>query len=142
MEAAATTPVASTSSVPAQYQLAGVCPNPIVVQTDWYPEADHSELYELAAPNGQVNTNNKWYTANLVAQGHNTGVKIQIRLGGPAIGDQLVSAELYEATNILLGYVGTDQAIQLSATQPTVAVVAPRLQSALEVEWSPVQHPG
>jgi hypothetical protein len=142
MAAAATTPLASTSSVPAQYQLAGVCPNPIVVQTDWYPEADHSELYELAAPDGQVNTNNKWYTANLVAQGHNTGVKIQIRIGGPAIGDQLVSAELYEATNILLGYVGTDQAIQLSATQPTVAVVAPRLQSALEVEWSPAQHPG
>ena len=72
-----TTPVADASSVPAQYQLAGVCPNPIVVQTDWYPEADHSELYELAAANGQVNTNNKWYTANLIAQGHNTGVKIQ-----------------------------------------------------------------
>ena len=70
--------------------------------------------YELAAANGQVNTNNKWYTANLISQGHNTGVKIQIRLGGPAIGDQLVSAELYEDTNILLGYVGTDQAIQLS----------------------------
>lgn len=136
-----TTPVADASSVPAQYQLASVCPNPIVVQTDWYPEADHSELYELAAANGQVNTNNKWYTANLIAQGYNTGVKIQIRLGGPAIGDQLVSAELYEDTNILLGYVGTDQAIQLSATQPTVAVVAPRLQSALEIEWSAAQHP-
>ena len=134
-------PVTNATSVPAQYQLAGVCPNPIVVQTDWYPEADHSELYELAAPNGQVNTNNKWYTANLIAHGHNTGAKIQIRLGGPAIGDQLVSAELYEDTNILLGYVGTDQAIQLSATQPTVAVVAPRLESALEIEWSAAQHP-
>ena len=66
-----------------------------------------------------MNTNNKWYTANLIAQGRNTGIKIQIRLGGPAIGDQLVSAELYEDTNILLGYMGTDQAIQLSATQPT-----------------------
>jgi len=128
---AAAAPVANATSVPAQYQLASVCPNPIVVQTDWYPEADHSELYELASPNGQVNTDNKWYTAPLIAQGYNTGVKIQIRIGGPAIGDQLVSAELYENTNILLGYVGTDQAIQLSATQPTVAVVAPRLESAL-----------
>ena len=138
---AAAAPVANATSVPAQYQLASVCPNPIVVQTDWYPEADHSELYELASPNGQVNTDNKWYTAPLIAQGYNTGVKIQIRIGGPAIGDQLVSAELYENTNILLGYVGTDQAIQLSATQPTVAVVAPRLESALEIEWSPAQHP-
>jgi hypothetical protein len=138
---AAAAPVTNATSVPAQYQLSGICPNPVTVQTDWYPEADHSELYELAAPNGQVNTNNKWYTANLIAHGYNTGVKIQIRLGGPAIGDQLVSAELYEYTNILLGYIGTDQAIQLSASQPTVAVVAPRLESALEIEWSPAQHP-
>jgi hypothetical protein len=132
---------AQTSSTPAKYQLASVCPSTIVVQTDWYPEADHSELYELAAPNGKVKTDNKWYTADLIAHGYNTGVKIQIRLGGPAIGDQLVSAELYEDTNILLGYIGTDQAIQLSASQPTVAVVAPRLESALEIEWSAAQHP-
>jgi hypothetical protein len=132
---------AGASSVPAQYQLAGVCPATVIVQTDWYPEADHSELYELAAPNGQINTNNKWYTADLIAHGYNTGVKLQIRIGGPAIGDQLVAAELYENTNILLGYVGTDQGIQLSASQPTVAIVAPRLESALEIEWSPAQHP-
>ena len=131
---------APASSVP-RYQLAGVCPSTVIVQTDWYPEADHSELYELAAPNGQINTNNKWYTAALVAHGYNTGVKIQIRIGGPAIGDQLVAAELYENTSILLGYVGTDQGIQLSASQPTVAIVAPRLESALEIEWSPAQHP-
>jgi len=132
---------AQSASTPAQYQLASVCPSTVVVQTDWYPEADHSELYELAAPDGQINTDNKWYTADLIAHGHNTGVKIQIRIGGPAIGDQLVSAELYENTSILLGYIGTDQAIQLSATQPTVAVVAPRLESPLEIEWSPAQHP-
>jgi hypothetical protein len=139
-----TPPVASAaeaSPVPAQDQLAAVCPSTIIVQTDWYPEADHSELYELAAANGQINTNNKWYTADLLAHGHTTGVKIQIRIGGPAIGDQLVAAELYENTNILLGYVGTDQGIQLSASQPTVAIVAPRLQSPLEIEWSPAQHP-
>jgi hypothetical protein len=132
---------AEASAVPAQYQLGAVCPSTVIVQTDWYPEADHSELYELAAPNGQINTNNKWYTADLIAHGYNTGVKIQIRTGGPAIGDQLVSAELYENSSILLGYIGTDQAIQLSATQPTVAVVAPRLESALEIEWSAAQHP-
>ncbi len=132
---------AEAAAAPVQYQLATVCPSTVIVQTDWYPEADHSELYELAAPNGQVNTDNKWYTADLIAHGYNTGVKIQIRTGGPAIGDQLVSAELYENSSILLGYIGTDQAIQLSATQPTVAVVAPRLESALEIEWSPAQHP-
>jgi len=132
---------AEASAVPAQYQLAAVCPSTVIVQTDWYPEADHSELYELAAANGQINTDNKWYTADLIAHGYNTGVKIQIRTGGPAIGDQLVSAELYENSSILLGYIGTDQAIQLSATQSTVAVVAPRLESALEIEWSAAQHP-
>ena len=30
--------------------LADVCPATIVVQTDWFPEAEHSELYHLAGP--------------------------------------------------------------------------------------------
>ncbi|RMF00480.1 MAG: hypothetical protein D6768_12700, partial [Chloroflexi bacterium] len=26
--------------------LAAVCPNPIVIQTDWFPEAEHGALYQ------------------------------------------------------------------------------------------------
>ncbi len=67
------------------------------MQTDWNPEADHFSFYELAAPNGTVDTNKKTYTAELLAHGgQDTGVKIQIRSGGPAVGSQLDSALMYE----------------------------------------------
>ncbi len=122
--------------------LAGICPSTIIVQTDWYPEADDFIPYELAGPNGTVDTSNKSYTAELLASGKDTGVKIQVRAGGPAIGDQLVAAELYEDPSILLGFVETDQAIELSNTQPTVAVIADRQEAPTIIAWSPAEHPG
>jgi hypothetical protein len=134
----ASDPSAASSAV----SLVGICPSTIVVQTDWDPEADHFAVYQLAATNGVVNTSQKTYTAELVANGHeDTGVKIQINVGGPAIGDQLVSAELYENRNILLGYVETDEAIELSNTQPTVAIIGDREETPTIIAWSSTEHP-
>jgi len=113
-----------------------------VVQTDWNPEADHFAYYELAGPNGTVNTNHKSYTAELLAHGGvDTGVKIQIRSGGPATGNQLNSALLYEDQSILLGFVETDEAIENSQSQPTVAIVADRLHAPTIIMWSPTARP-
>ncbi len=134
-------PGTAQAAISPAVDLAGICPSTVVVQTDWYPEADDFIPYQLAGPNGTVNTSNKSYTAELLASGKDTGVKIQVRAGGPAIGDQLVAAELYE-WSILLGFVETDQAIELSNTQPTVAVVADRQQAPTIIAWSPAQHPG
>jgi hypothetical protein len=133
---------ASKASVSSAVSLVGICPSTIIVQTDWYPEADDFIPYELAAPNGTVDASNKSYTAELLAGGKNTGVKIQVRAGGPAIGDQLVAAELYEDPSILLGFVETDEAIELSSTQPTVAIVADRQEAPTIIAWSPAEHPG
>ncbi len=133
-----TAQAASSSAI----NLAGVCPNPIIVQTDWYPESDDFIPYELAGPNGTVDTSNKSYTAPLLANGKATGVDIQVRAGGPAIGDQLVAAQLYEDPSILLGFVETDEAIELSNTQPTVAVIADRQEAPTIIAWSPAEHPG
>lgn len=133
-----TTGAASSSAI----SLAGVCPSTVVVQTDWYPEADDFIPYQLAAPNGTVDTSNKSYTGELLAQGKDTGVKIQVRAGGPAIGDQLVAAQMYEDPSILLGFVETDEAIELSSTQPTVAIVADRQEAPTIIAWSPAEHPG
>jgi hypothetical protein len=122
--------------------LAGVCPSTVVVQTDWYPEADDFIPYELAGPNGTVDSSSKSYTAELMAHGQDTGVKIQVRAGGPAIGNQLVPAEMYEDQSILLGFVETDEAIELSKTQPTVAVIADRQEAPTVIAWSPAEYPG
>jgi hypothetical protein len=89
-----------------------------------------------------VDSSSKSYTAELMAHGQDTGVKIQVRAGGPAIGNQLVPAEMYEDQSILLGFVETDTAIELSKTQPTVAVIADRQEAPTVIAWSPAEHPG
>jgi len=89
-----------------------------------------------------VDTNKKSYTAELIAHGgQDTGVKIQIRSGGPATGYQLNSALLYEDQSILLGFVETDEGIENSQSQPTVAILADRLHAPTIIMWSPTAHP-
>jgi hypothetical protein len=131
----------STPAAQGHGPLAGVCPATIVVQTDWTPEADHSELYQLTSAGGVIDSNRKRYTSELVAHGVDTGVKIEIRAGGPAIGFQQVSAQMYADPSIYLGYVNTDEAIEDSAHQPTVAVVAPRNLDPQVIMWDPAAHP-
>ena len=123
--------------------LAGVCPNPIIVQTDWNPESDDFMApTSWRSPDGTVNTNSKSYTAELIAHGGvDTGVKIEIRSGGPATGNQLNSAILYEDQNILLGFVETDEAIENSQSQPTVAIVSGPARGADDPHVEPDAHP-
>ena len=100
--------------------LKGVCPDNIVFQTNWWPEPDHGFLYQLIGPNGTIDTNKNTYSGPLGT----TGVNVEIRAGGPAIGFQLVTAQMYQDDSILLGMMGTDEQIGASANQPTRAVFA------------------
>ena len=137
----------STSSgaaaVPAADNLkAAGCPSTIVLQTDWNPEAEHGGQYELLGPNPTINAGSKSVTGELVAHGGiDTGVQLQIRAGGPAIGYQTVSSQMYKDSSITLGYLGTDEQISLSQTQPTVAVMAGLEISPQIIQWSPAAHP-
>jgi ABC-type nitrate/sulfonate/bicarbonate transport system substrate-binding protein len=121
--AAAAAPAASTDGATS---LKDVCPSTVVIQTDWNPEADHSEAYALAAPGGTYDKGKKRYTAPLMAQGKDTGVKVEIRAGGPATGFQSPTQQMYVDKSIMLGYVNTDESIQNSKKLPTVSVMAPR----------------
>ncbi len=144
--ASATTSASGTSSaagIPAADNLkAAGCPSTIVVQTDWNPEGEHGGQYELVGPSPAINSGAKSVTGELVAHGGiDTGVQIQLRAGGPAIGYQTVTSQLYKDSSITLGYVGTDEQIALSATQPTVAVMAGLQLSPQIIQWSPTAHP-
>jgi hypothetical protein len=46
-----------------------------------------------------------------------TGVRVEIRAGGPVIGFRQRSEEMYRDPSILLGFVGTDKAVQRSASR-------------------------
>jgi hypothetical protein len=133
----------AAAGIPAADNLkAAGCPSTIVLQTDWNPEAEHGGQYELVGSNPTINAGAKSVTGELVAHGGiDTGVQIQIRAGGPAIGYQTVSSQMYKDSSITLGYLGTDEQIALSATQPTVAVMAGLEISPQIIQWSPAAHP-
>jgi hypothetical protein len=121
--------------------LKGACPDTVVLQTDWVPEAEHGAVYQLLGPGAKIDAGKKRITAPLVASGKDTGVKLEVRAGGPAIGFQQVSAQMYLDQSIHLGYVFTDEAAQNSAKQPTIAVVAPLDINPQMIMWDPKSHP-
>ncbi len=121
--------------------LSGVCPANVVLQTDWNPEAEHGHLYELLGPDPVIDAANKKVSGPLYSSGEYTGVNVEIRSGGPAIGFQNVTSTMYQDPDILLGYVSTDEQIQNSADFPTTAVFAPLEKSPLMIMWDPATYP-
>ncbi|MFP3905794.1 MAG: ABC transporter substrate-binding protein [Acidimicrobiales bacterium] len=118
--------------------LAGVCPDPLVIQTDWYPEAEHGSVYHLLDRDDiRIETDTMRVTAPMVASGEPMGVDLQVRAGGPAIGFSQVAAQMHADPDILLGLVGTDEAIQTNSRFPTVAVVAPLEINPQMIMWDP-----
>jgi hypothetical protein len=137
----ATSSGAGGSSAAVDLTAAG-CPSTVVLQTDWNPESEHGGQYNLLGPNPTINAGAKTVTGELVAHGGvDTGVKLEIRAGGPAIGFQTVTSQLYKDSSITLGYLGSDEQIALSKTQPTVAVLAGLEKSPQIIQWSPDVHP-
>lgn len=121
--------------------LKGVCPDTVVVQTDWFPESEYGNLYQLVGPGYKIDPKKKSVSGPLVASGQDTGVRVEVRTGGPAIGFQQVSAQMYADKSITLGQVSTDEQIQNSKGQPTLAVVAPLEISPIMIMWDKDKYP-
>ena len=121
--------------------LAGICPEVVTIQTDWNPEAEHGWIYEMVGDDPTIDSGSVLVRGPLVASGVDTGVEIEIRSGGPAIGFQTVTSQLYSDDSILLGYVYTDEGIQNSVEFPTVAVMAGMEKNPQMIMWDPVTYP-
>ena len=101
--------------------LKGVCPDTVVMQTNWWPEPDHGLMYQLIGPNGTIDTNKNTYSGPL----GNDGRERRDPRWWP--GDRLPDGDRPGCTqddSILLGMGGTDEQIGTSADQPTIAVLA------------------
>jgi hypothetical protein len=120
---------------------AGVCPDPVVVQSPWWPQSEHGTFYHLVGEGYTVDTDALRVTGPLVAGGEDTGVRIEIRAGGPAIGFANAGAEMYADEEIMLGQVATDDAIGMSADTPVVAVMAPLDIAPYAIMWDPERFP-
>ena len=121
--------------------LSGVCPANVVIQTDWNPEAEHGHLYDMLGTDYTIDAQNKTVSGPLMSKGEYTGVNVEIRAGGPAIGFQTVTSQMYTDPDILLGYVSTDEAVQLSADMPTTAVYTPLDIAPTMIMWDPETYP-
>ena len=118
------------------------CPETVIIQTDWNPEAEHGNLYQMIGDGYTVDTQKLSVTGDLVSGGKSTGVKIQVRAGGPAIGFSQVTSELYKDPDILLGFTSTDESVSQSGGElPTIAVVAPFNINPQIIMWDPATYP-
>ncbi|TIC82022.1 ABC transporter substrate-binding protein [Nocardioides sp. GY 10127] len=132
---------AETAAAGATDLAAAGCPATIVIQTDWNPEAEHGHLYEMFGDDATIDADNKSVSGTLYDNGESTGVKLEVRAGGPAIGYSTVSAQMYTDKSITMGYVTTDDQIASSATTPTKSFFAPLDLSPLMVMWDPTYYP-
>ena len=140
---AATESVAAEAEEVASVDLASVCPETITIQTDWFPEAEHGALYQMIdSANATIDADVKTVTGPLVAGGQATGVNLQVRTGGPAVGFQQVVSLMAQDEAITFGYVATDEAIENYADNPTTAFVAPLEINPQIIMWDPATYPG
>ncbi len=122
--------------------LAGVCPDPVVIQTDWFPESEYSATYQLIGDDYTVDAQSKTVSGSLVASGGvDTGVDVEVRTGGPAIGFSPVHSTLYTDTSITLAYTSLDASATFFEDQPTIAVVAPLEKNPQIIMWDPETYP-
>lgn len=138
--AAATT--ADAGAVGATDLAAAGCPDVVTIQTDWNPEAEHGGLYQMLGADPAIDGSGKTVRGALVdSAGDPTGVELEVRAGGPAIGFEEVQAQMYTDDAITLGYADTDAQTRLSSSQPTVSVVAPLEVNPQMIMWDPETYP-
>jgi hypothetical protein len=120
--------------------LAGVCPETIVIQTDWFPESEYGAVYNLLGDDYEVDVDNKMVTGSLISEGQPTGVDIEIRAGGAA-GSGDVETLTYTDDAITLAFGTTDGQILAWENTPLMSVVAPLEISPLMIMWDPETYP-
>jgi hypothetical protein len=134
-------PVRQQAASGDRLSLRGVCPDPVVVQSSWFPQAEHGAVYQLLGAGYRLDAEHKSVTGPLVSAGVDTGVRIQIRAGGPAVAYQPVPARMDADRSITLGMVASDELIQQSAAHRLLGVVAPLELDPQIIMWDPATHP-
>ena len=133
---------ASSASSGSPSALKGVCPDTVVFQTNWWAQAEYGGLYRLIGANPTVDANKNKVTGTLVDNGTDTGVKIEIRSGGPANNFTPSASLLYTDNSIMFGGADLDQVAQVSGSgKPVLSVFAPLDLSPVVLLWDPKQHP-
>jgi hypothetical protein len=113
--------------------LVGICPDPLIIQTDWFPQPEHAYTYNLIGTEGVVDADNGTYSGPL----GDTGITLEIRAGGPYIGFSPPTSQFYADESIFMAYVDTGTSIRDSGSLPVVAVYAFWEKSPQILMWDP-----
>ena len=118
------------------------CPNPIIIQTDWYPESEYGATYELFGDGIYLIDNENRSVSGTLHDGEvDTGIGLEVRTGGPAIGFTPVASHMYTDTSITLGYANTEGQITRFDSAPLLSVVAPLEKNPQMIMWDPNTYP-
>jgi hypothetical protein len=138
---AGTEPPAATEA-PAGGSLKGLCPDQVTIQADWMPEAEHGFIYQMVGEGYTIDKAKAAVVGPLIDEnGADTGVKIRIQSGGAAQNFQSDTSILYQDDSVLLAFVYTDEAIQNSATFPTISIEAGFNKNPQMIMWDPATYP-
>ena len=118
------------------------CPDPIIIQTDWFPESEYGATYELFGGGTYLIDNENRSVAGTLHDGEvDTGIGLEVRTGGPAIGFTPVASHMYTDTSITLGYANTEGQITRFNSAPLLSVVAPLERNPQMIMWDPDTYP-
>ncbi|MDE0668001.1 MAG: ABC transporter substrate-binding protein [bacterium] len=127
---------AEAEAAMAGVQLTDVCPNPLVIQTDWFPEPEHAHTYQMIGTDGVVDAENGTYSGEL----RDTGLTVEIRAGGPYIGFSPPTAQFYADDDIFMAYVDTAAAIRSYGQTPVTAVFTSFEVGPQILMWDPEDY--
>ncbi len=134
-EAPATTMATDATEAPAK-SLTDVCPNPLIIQTDWFPEPEHGHTYQIVGVDGVVDAEAGTYSGEY----KDTGLQVEVRAGGPYIGFSPPNAQFYSDDDIFLAYVDTAAAIRSYGTTPVVHVFSSFEAGPQILMWDPEDY--
>ncbi|MEQ6901294.1 hypothetical protein [Nocardioides sp. YIM 152588] len=122
-------------------ELADVCPANIVIQSDWEPEAEHGGIYQLVGDGYVIDTDKKSVTGPLLDAGEDTGVTVEIRIGGASVGYASVSQLMNDDPDIMMGFSRVGDSIATQKTIPVTAVMASMEKSPYGIYWDADTYP-
>ena len=138
-------------AAPADQLLGESCPATLVVQLQWQPQTDMAGVIGLLGPGFTVDEETGAATGPLVTGGRDTGIDIELRPGGPAVGYEPVTSQMYVDDDIALGIVHGDQLVTAAAGGQRVVAVTPLLRYSPSIlmwdgethaDWSGIEDIG
>ena len=116
------------------------CPRTITIQAGWFPTADVAVPFQLLAGDYRIDARRKRVAGSLVVDGRDTGVDLEFRSGGPAVGFQNGPTLAYSDPAITMVFTNIDEMIATASKAPLQAVIAPVNGDPQSIIYDPQSH--